>query len=222
MTEPEWLSSTNPRPMLEFLGRRKASDRKVRLFGAACFRRIWGLVLDEWDRAAVELAEKYADGEVGRQELEDGRAAGPQDRFCVRDAIAYTGSYRAAWLASQDAAKLAVWDIARWEAREIAHLAELDSHSTLLRDVFGPLPFRLPAVERSWLAWNDEAVVGLAQAAYDNRRLPAGTLDGERLAVLADALEEAGCADAELLGHLRGPGPHVRGCWVVDLVLKRK
>jgi hypothetical protein len=62
-------------------------------------------------------------------------------------------------------------------------------------------------------------VVRLAQAAYDDRHLPAGTLDNGRLAILADALEEAGCTDADVLGHLRGPGPHVRGCWAVDLLL---
>jgi hypothetical protein len=68
-------------------------------------------------------------------------------------------------------------------------------------------------------AWNDSTVVRLAQAAYEERHLPAGTLDTGRLAVFADALEEAGCMDADILGHLRGPGPHVRGCWAVDLCL---
>jgi hypothetical protein len=62
-------------------------------------------------------------------------------------------------------------------------------------------------------------VVALAQAAYDNRTLPAGTLDPVRFAVLADALEDAGCDNADILNHLRGPGPHVRGCWVLDLPL---
>jgi hypothetical protein len=62
-------------------------------------------------------------------------------------------------------------------------------------------------------------VLALAQAAYDERELPAGTLDTTRLAVLADAVEEAGCDQADLLAHLRGPGPHVRGCWTVDLLL---
>ena len=52
--------------------------------------------------------------------------------------------------------------------------------------------------------------------------MPAGTLDNTRLAVLADALEEAGCTEADILGHLRGPGPHVRGCWVVDLILGKE
>jgi hypothetical protein len=62
-------------------------------------------------------------------------------------------------------------------------------------------------------------VVALAQAAYDNRDRFAGTLDPARLTALADALEVAGCADADLLGHLRGPGQHVRGRWAVDLLL---
>ena len=59
----------------------------------------------------------------------------------------------------------------------------------------------------------------LATAAYEERILPAGTLDSDRLAVLADALEDAGCDNEDILSHLRGPGPHVRGCWVVDLLL---
>jgi hypothetical protein len=62
-------------------------------------------------------------------------------------------------------------------------------------------------------------VLNLAQAAYDNRLLPSGLLDNTRLAVLADALERGGCSNADLLSHLRGPGPHVRDCWVVDAIL---
>jgi hypothetical protein len=62
-------------------------------------------------------------------------------------------------------------------------------------------------------------VKNLARAAYDNRTLPAGTLDTARLAVLADALEDAGCTDAEVLMHRRSGGPHVRGCWAIDALL---
>jgi hypothetical protein len=62
-------------------------------------------------------------------------------------------------------------------------------------------------------------VVAIAQGAYDQRELPAGTLDTSRLAVLADALEEVGCTDPDLLDHLRGPGPHYRGCWAIDILL---
>jgi hypothetical protein len=84
----------------------------------------------------------------------------------------------------------------------------------LLWDMFNP--FRPATVSP---AWQTSQVVALAQTAYDERELPAGTLDVARLAVLADALEDAGCTAADILGHLRGPGPHVRGCWAVDLVL---
>jgi hypothetical protein len=68
------------------------------------------------------------------------------------------------------------------------------------------------------LSWNDGCVARLARAAYDDR-LPEGGLDPARLAVLADALEEAGCRDADILGHCRSGGEHFRGCWLVDLLL---
>jgi hypothetical protein len=72
------------------------------------------------------------------------------------------------------------------------------------------------------LQWNDGTVRRLAEGAYEHRLLPSGTLDLARLAVLADALEEAGCDQADILKHLRGPGPHVRGCWAVDLLLGKE
>jgi hypothetical protein len=65
-------------------------------------------------------------------------------------------------------------------------------------------------------------VVTPAQAAYEERALPAGVLGPARLGVLADALEDAGSPDTDLLGHLRGPGPHARGCWAVDLLLGKE
>jgi hypothetical protein len=99
-----------------------------------------------------------------------------------------------------------------------AYLAEQSDQAALLRDLFGT-PFRPVALDPSWLAWEGGTVVRLAQAAYDNRKLPEGHLEPDRLAVLADALEDAGCTHADLLGHLRSPGPHVRGCWAVDLLL---
>jgi hypothetical protein len=65
------------------------------------------------------------------------------------------------------------------------------------------------------LTWNDGIVIKLAQAIYEERAF-------DRLPILADALEEAGCSDTEILAHCRGPGPHVRGCWVVDLLLGKE
>jgi hypothetical protein len=91
----------------------------------------------------------------------------------------------------------------------------------ILRDVVGPVPFRPLPLTPSVKTWNNQVVQRLAEAAYNERQLPAGTLDMARLAVLADALEEAGCHDAGLLGHLRSAGPHVRGCWALDLLLQK-
>jgi hypothetical protein len=85
----------------------------------------------------------------------------------------------------------------------------------ILLDLVGN-PFRPPPlIAPSVLAWNARAVRRLAESTYAERQMPAGTMDPTGLGVLADALEEAGCTDAGVLGHLRGPGPHVRGCWPV-------
>ena len=78
--------------------------------------------------------------------------------------------------------------------------------------LIGPLLFRPVALNTAWLAWNDGTIPKLAQAIYDDRAF-------DRLPILADALEDAGCTDADILGHCRGGGEHTRGCWVVDLVL---
>jgi hypothetical protein len=111
----------------------------------------------------------------------------------------------------------------RWPLPVPAAVAiERDALAALLRCVFGN-PFRAtPAIDPAWLKWNRDTARKLAEAAYAERSLPDGALDGGRLAVLADALEDAGCADAELLGHLHAAGPHARGCWAVDLVLGKR
>jgi hypothetical protein len=93
---------------------------------------------------------------------------------------------------------------------QIEVLAEL---SGVFRDIFGN-PFRPVAVDPTWLTWNCDTVVKLAQGIYDDRRF-------EDLPILADALEEAGCQAQSILDHLRSPGPHVRGCWPLDLILGR-
>jgi hypothetical protein len=105
-------------------------------------------------------------------------------------------------------------EIATGEAKEDEQAAQ----ASLLRDIVGKLPPIDPAV----LTWNDGGIVKLATSIYGERSLPEVTLDPARLAVLADALEEAGCTDTAILGHLRGPGPHVRGCWAVDLLLGKE
>ncbi|MBL8795193.1 MAG: hypothetical protein JNM56_14910 [Planctomycetia bacterium] len=85
------------------------------------------------------------------------------------------------------------------------------SQALLFRDLFGN-PFRPVTVNPAWLT---SAVVSLAQAIYDERAF-------DRLPILADALEDAGCDHADILNHCRQPGEHVRGCWVVDLLLAKE
>jgi hypothetical protein len=80
-----------------------------------------------------------------------------------------------------------------------------------MRCLFGN-PFRRVTIDPTWTLFHDGTLGKLAQAIYDS-----GAFD--RLPEFADILEQAGCHDAEILDHCRGPGPHVRGCWVVDLLL---
>jgi hypothetical protein len=81
----------------------------------------------------------------------------------------------------------------------------------LFRDIFAN-PFRLVALKRSWIT---ATVAAIAQSVYTDRAF-------DRLPILADALEEVGCTDQAILAHCRGPGPHTRGCWVVDLLLGKE
>jgi hypothetical protein len=235
VTEQEWLGCIDPQAMLVFLQVAKASDRKLRLFAVACCRRIWHLLIDKRSREAVEVAERYAEGGATDEELEtasvaadtvwevDRKRAAKEGKWDRRSRLPYYGSSAAAY---NVAIPLGWWgaapafvapdEIARETVPDSG--AEGAAQCVLVWDIFGN-PFRPVALDPALLTWNDTLVVRLAQAAYEERHLPAGTLDSSRLAVLADALEEAGCANADVLGHLRGPGPHVRGCWPVDLCL---
>jgi hypothetical protein len=84
----------------------------------------------------------------------------------------------------------------------------------LFRDIFGPTLFCEVRIVRDWLAWNDGTVPRIAQGIYQERAF-------DRLPILADALLDAGCDNEELIQHCRSAGPHVRGCWAVDLILRK-
>jgi hypothetical protein len=198
MTEAEWLAATDPMPMIEFL-RGKASDRKLRLFAVACCRRVWHRLTHQRSRAVVVLVEAFADGEVGEDQVRSARDAiwqGPK-LWPTPWAAADADSFKAAWFTHQNANRIAG-----------SSPGLISTHHELLREVVGN-PWRSIAFDPSW---RTEAVVGLARGMYESR-------DFAPMPVLADALEDAGCADADILAHCRGDGPHVRGCWVVDLVL---
>jgi hypothetical protein len=238
MTELEWLACTDPTPMLESL-RGKASDRKLRLFACACCRRIWHLLTDERSRKAVEVAERFTDGQANQLERQETR----------RDALtATTNGSDAEWAAQRllarkityclatrvntsehrggvpDAVVHAIGKLANatayrngaeTEAAQLvtiqAEKSEMRDQAVLLRDIFGN-PFRPVTLEQSWLTPTAKA---LAQSIYNDRTF-------DQMPLLADDLEKAGCDNHEILGHCRGPGSHVRGCWVVDLVLGKE
>jgi hypothetical protein len=223
----EWLNCNDARPMLEFLGER-GSARKFRLFACACVRRVWRFLRDDRTKALVSVAEQHADGEVPWEaceaavEINDSRPWLEQtEAVNAARASAYYSASHAALKAASDAAwatidETALIDPSIYSVDSVVpeYLAQAD----LLRDILGE-PFRTVSVPDNWLAWNDRLIPRLAQTIYDNRSLPDGTLDVARLNVLADALEDAGCTNADILDHCRGPGPHVRGCWVVDLLI---
>lgn len=232
MTQAEWLAATDPVKMLvAVLALGKATPRKLRLFACACCRCVEHLLTDERSRRAIDVAERLADGQATEEER----------LTAERDAFAVLASYRAtlrgdqvpdpATAAAEAAASttvpgtdssLAAPGLLRVIGLSTALALEQTTQIALLRDLFGN-PFRPAApLAASVLTWHDSTVVQLAQAAYDERRLPRGRLDTARLAVLADALEEAGHSDGHLLDHLRGPGPHVRGCFALDAVLGRR
>jgi hypothetical protein len=213
VTEQEWQACTNPQKMLESLGL-KASDRQLRLFAAACCRRSWGQLTEETLRLGIETAERFADGQVGQKTRGAAFAAAKRPGITVKTSppcVAFAAS-----LCSVKGIRLWISTICYQSLGGPIH--HQPSTAALLRDIIGN-PFRPVARDPAWLTCPGGTTVKLAQAIYDDRLLPSGHLDRERLAVLTDALEEAGCTEAALLSHLRSPGPHVRGCWALDAVL---
>jgi hypothetical protein len=246
MTEAEWLACTDPQKMLEFLNESgNLSDRKQRLFDCACVRRTWHLLRDEKARSAVEIAERFADGLVTLDELRETQAAvlaaahakateaalaaaqgnttpvlpGTPDSYDVLAAAAGTAwEYRSGADPLRHAAQAIAWEglltngpSERRTAKERL-LEERKFQAGLLRDIVGIPSRAMRALDHPWVT--DKARM-LGQRIYDNTAF-------DRLPELADTLTQARCDDAKLLSHCWLPGPHVRGCWVVDLVLGKE
>jgi hypothetical protein len=244
MTEQQWLSCTDPLTMLNFLCG-TVSERKLRLFACACCRRIWHLFTDESSRCAIEAAEQFTDGRANPDEMTRTRRETWDLLRCEEERpSSWVSAVRAAGRVGEPEAARTAYasgeasNAIAEEAEEIAaerpgviaseseawyfgvQRLEKAWQCSLLRDLVGNT-FHQVVLAPTLLSWQDATLVRLAQAVYDERHLPAGNLDNARLAVLADALEEAGCTDADILNHCRQPGDHVRGCWVVDLLLNK-
>jgi hypothetical protein len=207
MTEAEWLGATDPVRMLEFL-RGKASDRKLRLFACGWARKAGLHLPGESSRRALEVSEGFADGRVSDGERasafataaeEVSRGWSPSSELSLKFCSAFHAAY---------AVGMGLGEIeTHLQPDPLSWLPRPDK-AVLLRDIFGN-PFRPVTADPKWLT---STVISLAGGIYDDRAF-------DRLPILADALQDAGCEDAEILCHCRSEGVHVRGCWVVDLVL---
>lgn len=226
MTETEWMTCNDPRPMLGFLCGR-TTDRKLRLFAVACCRRISDLLPDERCRLALETAEQFADGLVSLERLHAAR------EDAIRSYVEFNDFDESGGFTGRESAAAAIGG-ACWTAEEgqyqglhdvidnsygLGHLStdgknsgpiEFRRQCHDIRDIFGN-PFQARSLTPTWFT---PEVVKVAQAIYDGQAF-------DRLHELADALEREGCDDAASLAHCHAPGPHVRGCWVVDAALGR-
>jgi hypothetical protein len=247
MTEAEWRTGTDLDRLFRFVSGR-LTDRKVRLLNCASCRLIWRLIDSERWRQAVAVAEAFADRGVTLPTLREAWELADADyraemtqyaahkkyqamlRYCVVSTVSNTAfhesffpafksgngpcvGHKAARAVACEAMPPAA-DPADDRVRN-AFLAvvgdEEKTHLPLLRDIAGN-PFRPAAADPRWLT---STAVDLAHTMYESR-------DFSPMPILADALEEAGCGDADVLAHCRGDGPHVRGCWVVDLLLGKQ
>jgi hypothetical protein len=221
MTEAEWRACRFPSFLLEIIQPR-CTPRKLQLFLAACLRRLPHLTLLANHMRLAELIEALAEGLASQEEVTWCQQEAKQEvRPDGRGLWALDGSlhgrflWSTAFSASQVLALQAVCGPAPRTTPGFSgepYDGERRTQSELLRDLFGNPFRRVPSVSSALLTWNDRLVERLAQSAYEERAF-------ERLPILADALEDAGCTDRAILDHCRGPGPHVRGCWVVDLIL---
>ena len=206
MTEQEWLGCGNFHQMLEYF-RNGASERKLRLLCVGLCRHIWDLLDDAGCRIAVEVTEKFADKLATQEELERAYSNTTSATTAANKAACYTADSPFHFYYAGETA-VCVLDAVTIFAQRSSFDVENQFHIGLLLDLFGNR-FRPITLDPTWLS---PKVVSFAQGIYDARTF-------DRMPELADALEEAGCTDPDILAHCRGPGPHVRGCWLVDLLL---
>jgi hypothetical protein len=211
MDKSKWLVTLNPVAILQGLQGKRVRGRKWRLAAVAYCRQVWHLLTDERSRAAVEAAEQYADKLLTpANAMAIGEAAA-----AVVDATRVPGED-----AGHDAAYAAAASLALWAQPDYGAMMAITSTKNiigqkgqidLLNCVFG-IPYRERPTVPAWLT---STVVALARGIYAERAF-------DRLPILADALQDAGCDNPDVLAHCRGPGPHVRGCWAVDLILGKQ
>jgi hypothetical protein len=224
MTEAEWLVATDVAGMIQHLRKTNVTERKYRLFALECVRQVRDRLEDERSIRALEFAEANAEkrfkGLRGRPHIYSGAMlAAPVP------ALAPDGSHSSNWTVALRAAHAAcaLLDDQAWIAalhcshqteppvEDPARAHDAQRHADWFRDIFGN-PFRLATFSPEW---RTSTAAAIARQIYESR-------DFSAMPILADALQDAGCDSEEVLGHCRGTGPHVRGCWAVDAVLDKE
>jgi hypothetical protein len=220
MTEKQWLTARRIDPLRNWCEHHhKRNPRKERLFACACCRRIWEQLRDERSRAAIEAAEAYADRRIDRTTLSKARAEAvraeqaaswPSRRRVGRFSPKFA---QAATLVTHPERFSVFVETSRYAQFATSNaMVESAAQAGLLREIFGN-PFR-PSEFAS--EWRSDTALSLARHIYESR-------DFAQMPILADALQDAGCDNADILSHCRDPQQvHVRGCWVVDLVLGKE
>jgi hypothetical protein len=249
MNEQDWFTWWDAFDLLSWCedDECKLDQRKLRLFAVACCRTIWPLLTDKLSRRAVEVAEWAADEEHNQEALQAVRRDAEEAlRIAEPEALGPAPTKESVLASSfaELAQRLTLEDFAhKYMAQDVADVvnglamrapipsrlwgtADGDAIAEkaggergevecgLVRELFCN-PLRPLSVDPSWLLWNGGSVTAMAERVYHNREY-------ELMPILADALEEAGCTEASILEHCRGSGVHVRGCWVLDLLLDKK
>jgi hypothetical protein len=220
----EWIRCADPQRMVREVAWHPTggNERRLRLFTLTAGRRLWGQLEDEACRLAVDVAWRQAEGLASAEEVaERDEALGP-----VYDEACATNSWEVARLVNVISLLFREPGSAAWalvapssvvgggQPVPLLTAAEAQACCGLLREIFGDRGNPV-TIDRDLLAWNDGTVVNLARTIYAEQRF-------EDLPILADALEEAGCTDQDILGHCRQQrAEHVPGCWVLDLILSK-
>lgn len=221
MTETEW--EENDSLTFGFWGLDSTcTDRKVRLFSVACLRTSRALFSDPAADEVIAALERFADGTSTHDSVYnslpnlDTWNQGQAPHEPIRQAVlACLDTWPDSSRSHLSALQMLIDARVRGEGYNYSHPLEPSvrwkvqlEFLNLLRCIIGN-PFRPVAFDPRW---RSETAVALATGIYDGRHF-------DRLPILADALEEAGCDHPDILAHCRGAGPHARGCWVVDLAL---
>jgi hypothetical protein len=220
-----WFRKAQPAP--------RGSERQLRLFAVACCRRVQPEADEDGIQTALDMVERYADGAATEEDLlvtpcgasaHNSGLRADQLYLAMGSAKDPNWMYPQQWGPDSFAAHSALQAAAAyaippgegedWTVFEQRMADERVVQCALLRDIIGN-PFRPAKIPPTCLEWSRRIVPQLAQSIYEEGSF-------EQMPILGDALEDAGCDEETILSHCRGPGTHIRGCWVLDLILARE